>query len=431
MLHIVVGAQWGDEGKGKIVDYLSTNADAVARYQGGNNAGHTVVVGNQTLKLHLLPSGVAAGKVCLLGNGMVVDPWALLRELDELKKSGLTPDFLISTKAHLILPSHLKLDKKQENNRGANRLGTTGRGIGPAYSDKAARVGLRAELLSIPRDQLYDEIRGFFQNSNGLDEYSNNKTNEECSKLTEELVNLQSHFKERIGDVSAVLRDLLRKGQTVVVEGAQGILLDLDHGTYPFCTSSNTVAPAACVGLGIPIWAVERVSGVVKAYTTRVGEGPFPTELTDEVSEILVERGKEFGTTTGRKRRCGWLDLVALQYANDLNGFTDLAITKLDVLSGLNPLKICIAYTLNGNKIKTFPANSRDLKRCHPVYKEFNGCGDLSQSEWDSVVRKGYSALPEELKLYLKFIFKSLDVPIKLISVGPERECTIVVPKAH
>jgi adenylosuccinate synthase len=425
MLHVVVGAQWGDEGKGKVVDYLSNSADAVVRFQGGNNAGHTIVIGDQTLKLHLLPSGVASGKICLLGNGMVIDPWALLKELEELNKIGLNPNFIISSKAHLILPLHLERDVKQEMNRGDKRIGTTGRGIGPAYSDKSARAGLRAEVLLLSRESLLEEVKAFLQAAPKLANESPENLNKAATKLTDELMKLQSVFKDKIKDVSALLRGFLRKGQKIIIEGAQGTLLDLDHGTYPFCTSSNTVAPAACVGLGLRTWDVSGISGVIKAYTTRVGAGPFPTELTDEIGETLAKKGKEFGTTTGRKRRCGWLDLVTLRYAHDLNGFTDIVITKLDVLSGINPLKICIAYSLSGEKIKTYPLNSKDLDHCIPIYKEFKGWKDPGSSGWLSIIKKGHSALPEESKQYLDFISKSLDIPIKLISVGPGRKLTL------
>lgn len=428
MLQVIVGAQWGDEGKGKIVDYLSSDVDAVARFQGGNNAGHTVVVGDQTIKLHLLPSGVVTGKTCLMGNGMVVNPWALLDEVNELKKSGLNPKFLISSKAHLILPYHLDLDTKQETGRGKKRLGTTGRGIGPAYSDKANRSGLRANIFLLSREELFEEIKGFLQATGKFGKDSRKKLDDTSSNLTNELMKIQPNFKEKIEDISAVLQDLLRKKKKIIVEGAQGTLLDLDHGTYPFCTSSNTIAPAACAGLGIPTWAVSEVIGVIKAYTTRVGTGPFPTELKNEVGDMLVEKGKEFGTTTGRKRRCGWLDLVSLNYSNNLNGFTSLTITKLDTLSGLDPIKVCVAYSLNGKKIESFPINIKDLGKCIPIYKEFDGWKDPDSFGWESIVHKGYSSLPEEAKQYLNFISGSLNVPINLISVGPAREQTIEVP---
>ncbi|MHA2494843.1 MAG: adenylosuccinate synthase [Candidatus Hodarchaeales archaeon] len=428
MLRVIVGAQWGDEGKGKIVDYLSRDVDAVARFQGGNNAGHTVVVGDQTIKLHLLPSGVVTEKICLMGNGMVVNPWALLDEVNELKKSGLNPDFLISSKAHLILPYHLDLDTKQETGRGSKRLGTTGKGIGPAYSDKANRSGLRASIFLLSRDELFEEVKGFLSATGKFGKELGNKLDDASSNLTNELMKIHHNFKEKIDDISAVLRDLLSKKKKILVEGAQGALLDLDHGTYPFCTSSNTVAPAACAGLGVSIWTVSEVIGVIKAYTTRVGTGPFPTELKNEVGDILVQKGKEFGTTTGRKRRCGWLDLVSLSYSNNLNGFTNLAITKLDTLSGLDPIKVCVAYSLNGKAIENMPINIRDLAKCIPIYKEFNGWKDPESLGWTSIVDKGYSALPEEAKQYLDFISGALNVPISLISVGPAREHTIDVP---
>ncbi|MFW9917123.1 MAG: adenylosuccinate synthase [Candidatus Thorarchaeota archaeon] len=428
MLRVIIGAQWGDEGKGKIVDYLSRDVDAVARFQGGNNAGHTVVVGDQTIKLHLLPSGAVTEKICLMGNGMVVNPWALLDEVNELKKNGLNPNFLISPKAHLILPYHLDLDAKQETGRGSKRIGTTGRGIGPAYSDKAKRSGLRASVFLLSRSELFEEVKSFLSATGKFDKDLGNKLDDTSSNLTNELIKIKHEFKEKIDDIAAVLRNLLSEKKKVLVEGAQGTLLDLDHGTYPFCTSSNTVAPAACVGLGIPIWAVSEVIGVIKAYTTRVGTGPFPTELQNEVGHILVEKGKEFGTTTGRKRRCGWLDLVSLRYSNDLNGFTNLAITKLDTLSGLDPIKVCVAYSLNGKRIESIPINIRDLANCIPIYKEFNGWKDPESSGWESIVHKGYSALPEEAKQYLDFISGALKVPISLISVGPAREHTIEVP---
>ena len=427
MLQIVVGAQWGDEGKGKIVDYLSRDVDAVARFQGGNNAGHTVVVADQTLKLHLIPSGIASGKPCFLGNGMVIDPWALVYELDELMRLGLSPELTISAKAHLILPQHLRKDTMQEKRRGSKPIGTTGRGIGPAYSDKASRIGLRVETLLLSKDDMLEECKVFLQRTGYHEEKSKDEFAIASSTLAEELWNVRHHLRDKIGDVSTSIRDLLSKNRKVLAEGAQGTLLGLDHGTYPFCTSSNTIAAAACVGLGLPTWVVSEIYGVIKAYTTRVGKGPFPTELKNDVGENLAQNGKEFGTTTGRKRRCGWLDLVALRYAHGLNGFTKLTITKLDVLSGLDTLKICVAYSVNGEAEDNFPLNSQSLENCVPIYKEFPGWKDPGVRGWDSIVRKDFSAMPEEAKHYLDFISKSLNVPIRLVSVGPRRKDTVEI----
>ncbi len=426
MIKTIIGAQWGDEGKGKIVDYLSQDADIVARFQGGNNAGHTIVVDGTTFKLHLLPSGIVSGKLGILGNGMVIDPWVLLDEINTLKRVGIDPKFVISGKAHFILPPHIERDLKQEKKRGNKNIGTTGRGIGPTYSDKAARYGLRFESLMVSDDILIEEIRTFLNNTSQLSQ-GTESNDDKTTKLFEKIVALRPYLSDKIKNVTSIIQESLNEGKKIIIEGAQGTLLDLDHGTYPFCTSSNTIAPAACVGLGIPARMITQVCGIIKAYTTRVGTGPFPTEQKNEIGEYLVNKGKEFGTTTGRRRRCGWLDLVALKYAHELNGFTEITITKLDVLSGLPELKICVNYTLNGKILKDYPTSYQILEKCLPLFEEFQPWKDFEDEDWKPIINGGFSKFPTEIKKYLNFISDSLQTPINLVSIGPGRLRTVKV----
>lgn len=378
---ILIGAQWGDEGKGKVIDYFSKDADLVVRFQGGNNAGHTVVVGDKTFKLHFLPSGVISGKECCMGNGMVIEPKALLDEIKEVESQGLKVDKLtLSDRSHVITGKHMAEDAKD------TKIGTTKRGIGPCYTDKAARTGPRV-----------------------------------CDVL-----NKYSELNKYIGDVSLKVNQAIDAGKNVFFEGAQGTLLDIDFGTYPYVTSSNTIAGGACTGAGVGPTKINRVIGVVKAYTTRVGEGPFPTELSDETGESLRENGHEFGTTTGRPRRCGWLDLVLVNYAVRVNGLSEIALTKIDVLSGIKTLKICTKYELDGEIVENPPADLSLLEKCKPVYEELPGWEKLATEEWRSVLVSGYKNLPEQVRGYMEFIETFTKTPIKLISYGPARSDTFI-----
>ncbi len=416
----VVGAQWGDEGKGKVIDFLASKADLVARFQGGNNAGHTVVYGANIFKLHHVPSGILnAGTLCLLGNGMVVDPLVLVEELSELEKRGIdTSKLYISGKAHLNMAYHKDLDEANEKLLGEKKIGTTGRGIGPAYADKVMRRGIRAvDMTGFERfrERLADILP--LQNRI-LKEIYNHKGYD-----LDQLFELYCPALERLGpmvtDGSLLLIENLSAGKKVLFEGAQGALLDIDHGTYPYVTSSSTVAAAAATGNGVGPQHISQVLGVIKAYTTRVGEGPFPTEDRSEAGEQLRERGNEFGTTTGRPRRCGWFDSVIARYAARVNGLTGLAVTKLDVLSGMDAVNMAVAYSCSGAETKHFPGSIEELKECSPVYETYSG--------WDediSRVRR-FQDLPAAARQFLKALEENVGVKIELVSVGPDRSQTI------
>ncbi len=422
-LHIVVGAQWGDEGKGRIVDYLAAGADYVARYNGGDNAGHTVTVGSKIFKLHLVPSGIVhPHTIAVMGNGMVVNPRTLFDEMASLRSAGVSiaPQRLhISPAAHLITPAHRALDKAHEAARGKGQIGTTGRGIGPAYTDKATRRGLRmADLLASDfRDRLRDHL---LESNRTLGLLAAPEL--EVDAETESYLDQTSRLALYIHDVATELALALKQGQSVLAEGAQGTLLDLDHGTYPFVTSSSTVAPSALIGLGLGVTAAReaRVLGVTKAFQTRVGSGPFPTELKGKAAERLRGTGTnpwdEFGTTTGRPRRVGWLDGVLLRYAVRINGLTDLVITKLDILSGMDKIKLCVSYTVNNAIVHDLPGGPDGLPACTPVYEELPGwTEDLTH------VRR-WKDLPKNARAYLERISAMAETPIKLVSLGPERE---------
>ncbi len=417
---VIVGAQWGDEGKGKITDLLAQEVDFVARYNGGDNAGHTVVFGGQTFRLHHIPSGILyPGVVCVLGNGMVINPERLCQELDGLASRGVdvSPSRLrISGRAHLVLPTHIALDKAEEAIRGKGAIGTTFRGIGPAYSEKFARRGLRvADMLE---EDFAEKVERAVERANRLLESYGFEPLDPASVAQEQL-ECARRLAPYVEDTAWLLNEALSKGKKVLCEGAQGTFLDIDHGTYPYVTSSYPTAGGAMVGLGIgPKW-VERVIGVTKAYTTRVGGGPFPTELTDEVGDRLAEVGREYGTTTGRRRRTGWLDIVALRYAVMVNGITELAVTKLDVLTGIDPIKICVAYRVQGEETGRFPLSTDRLYRCEPVYMEVPGWSeDISSA-------REFDQLPARARDYIRLIEELTGVPVKVISVGPEREQTI------
>ena len=420
---VVVGTQWGDEGKGKIVDLLAEYADCVVRFQGGNNAGHTLVVGGKQVICHLIPSGILQGKTCFIGNGLVVDPAVLIGELDYLSANGVSvgPQQLrISEKAHLIMPYHRQIDHARERKKGDNKIGTTGRGIGPAYEDKATRRGIRfvelvdTDLFARRVEQILEEKNFYLKN------FLNDQVMD-ARAMIEEYRAYAQRLAPHVTDVSMELFLNAQNDKQLLFEGAQGTHLDIDHGTYPFVTSSNTVAGNACCGAGVGPGTITDVLGIVKAYTTRVGRGPFPTELFDEVGDRIQEKGAEFGATTGRRRRCGWLDTVLLRNAARLNGLTGLAITKLDVLGGLDELKVCTAYELHGKNIDRFPANLDELAACRPVYETLPGW-----QEDISAVRQRNS-FPAAVLDYLSCIEDLVKTPIEIISVGPGRDETIVL----
>ncbi|RJQ32506.1 MAG: adenylosuccinate synthase [Peptococcaceae bacterium] len=419
---VLVGAQWGDEGKGKVTDFLAEKADFVVRYQGGNNAGHTVVVGDQEFRLHLIPSGILySGRFCLLGSGVVIDPEVLIGELDSLSARGIdTAGLRISQRAHVIFPYHRRLDQLDEERKGADKIGTTCRGIGPAYIDKSARIGIRVIDL-IDREELAVKLERNLQEKNSILASIYQEKKFDC----EEMLALYSSYGERlkryVTDTSLIINDALSAGKNVLFEGAQGTLLDLDHGTYPFVTSSHPTAGAACLGAGIGPAKIDRVVGVTKAYSTRVGEGPYPTELAGELCECIRRQGCEYGTTTGRPRRCGWFDGVAVRYAVRINGLDYLAITKLDVLSGLERIMLCTGYRYRGEIISEFPASLKVLSECEPVYEEFPGWAE------DVSTAGRFEDLPVNARRYLERISAVAGAPIALISVGSKRSQTIVM----
>ncbi|MBL9037664.1 MAG: adenylosuccinate synthase [Archangium sp.] len=426
---VVVGAQWGDEGKGKVVDLLTEHAQVVVRFQGGNNAGHTLVVGGQKTVLHLIPSGILhTGKMCVIANGCVIDPVVLMKEIDGLRTRGFLQDssqLLISSHAHVIFPWHKHLDALREKSRGGGAIGTTGRGIGPAYEDKVARRGVRVrDLLEVDRLRKRVKERVAAVNDE-LSQLARTAKAEEplldVETIVTEYAVLGDRLRPFVGDASLVLSEHVRKGSRVLFEGAQGTLLDVDHGTYPYVTSSNTVAGNAAVGSGLGPTAIDRVMGISKAYTTRVGAGPFPTELNDALGERLRKVGDEFGATTGRPRRCGWLDTVVLRYAARVNGLWGLALTKLDVLSGLETLKVCTAYELDGHRITELPTDLEDFSRVTPVYEELPG--------WDQPLAgaRTFEDLGEVVQKYVRRVEEMVGVPVVCISVGAERGETIML----
>jgi adenylosuccinate synthase len=424
---VIVGAQWGDEGKGKVVDIFSESADLVVRFQGGNNAGHTIVAEGRKLVLHLIPSGVLhKGKTCVIGCGVVVDPGVLLEEIAALKGMGYLKGgtrLLVSENAHLIMPWHKALDQAREAAKGEKKIGTTMRGIGPAYEEKAGRRGIRMGDLRRPK-RLLAKIRESLDEANFLLERRFGRTPLGYDEIASAYTDYADKLSGCIADTTALLHGEIKRGRRILFEGAQGTLLDVDHGTYPFVTSSNTVAGSACTGSGIGPAAVESVLGISKAYTTRVGSGPFPTELNDETGERLRSVGGEFGATTGRPRRCGWLDIVALRRAVMLNGLSGIAITKLDVLQGLKKIKICTSYRLDGRKsaaVEEFPADIDVLAKCRPVYEEMDG--------WSGETRdvRTMEDLPPAALKYIRRVENLLDIPVTLVSVGPARQETIIV----
>jgi len=419
---VIVGAQWGDEGKGKVVDIYTENSNAVVRFQGGNNAGHTLVVGNEKTVLHLIPSGILhEGKKCIIGNGVVLDPKVFIEEIEGLKKKGYMKDdtqLVIDRNVHIIMPYHKKIDIARENKPGERRIGTTGRGIGPTYEDKVGRRGIRLSDLINPH-VFEQKVKEFLPEKNFLLE---NFLQDEPLVEQEILDEYNAYGKilaKHIGNTSALLEECRKNDQNILFEGAQGSLLDVDHGTYPYVTSSSTVAGGATIGTGFGPRFINEVIGISKAYVTRVGEGPFPTELNDEMGERLRKAGSEFGATTGRPRRTGWFDAVALREAVRTNGLSGLAITKLDVLSELDSIKICTAYSYRGELFEQFPHDLSILKECKPVYEEFDGwkCDICSVTEYDQ--------FPQRVKDYLKKIEEITECEVVLASVGPRRDQTI------
>lgn len=421
---IVLGAQWGDEGKGKMTDYLAEEANVVVRYQGGNNAGHTVEVGEKQYKLHLIPSGILHDeKLNVIGNGVVVDPKAFFTEIDYLKEEGVkvTPEKLIvSDRAHVIMPYHKVLDKLKEKARGKNDIGTTGKGIGPCYTDKFERCGIRVcDLIDkeVFKEKLNDNIEmknKYIVNVLGGEPLSFEEIYEEYSKYGEKL-------KPFVKDTSVRVYNEIKEDKTVLFEGAQGMLLDIDYGTYPYVTSSNTTAGGVANGVGIGPNMITNAVGIAKAYTTRVGKGPFPTELEDETGEWIREKGHEYGVTTGRSRRCGWLDIVILKTSVRVSGLTSLAVTKIDTLAGLEKVKMCVGYKFNDEIIDYFPASLEDLAKCEPIYEEFDG--------WDESVAnaRSYEELHPNARKYLERIEELTDTRISIVSVGPRRDQTMRV----
>lgn len=420
-IRVVVGAQWGDEGKGKIVDLLSSQADYVVRYQGGANAGHTLEFDNKKIVLHLIPSGIFNGEaVCIIGNGVVVDPRALLNEIQQVEATGgnLKDRLKISDAAHVILPYHQLLDKVKEEHRGKDAIGTTGRGIGPAYVSKVSRVGVRMADLLHPK-KLKEKVEQNVADINKALQHVYSKETIEPEPILDDLLSAADQLKPYITNTSALLHQAIEDGHNILLEGAQGSLLDVDHGTYPFVTSSNPTSGGACTGSAVPPTAIDKVMGITKAYCTRVGNGPFLTELHGETGEKLRENGSEFGATTGRPRRCGWIDLVALKYAARVNGMNELTVTKLDILNDFEEIKLCTGYNINGTVTDIFPLDLAEYETIEPVFKTMPGW----QQSLDSC--DSFEALPAEAQDYLKYIQEYLNVDLKILSKGPDRSETI------
>lgn len=423
---VVLGAQWGDEGKGKMTDYLAEEAEVIVRFQGGNNAGHTVEVGDKQYKLHLIPSGILHDdKLNIIGNGVVVDPKALFTEIDYLEKEGVkvTPNKLIvSDRAHVIMPYHKILDNLKEKARGKNDIGTTGKGIGPCYTDKFERCGIRiCDLIDeeVFKEKLKENIETknkYIVNVLGGEELN-------YDEILKEYLELAERLRPYVQDTSVRLYDEIKEDKTVLFEGAQGMLLDIDYGTYPYVTSSNTTACGVASGSGVGPTMITNAVGIAKAYTTRVGKGPFPTELDNEIGEWIREKGHEYGVTTGRSRRCGWLDTVILKTTVRVSGLTSLCVTKIDTLAGLDKLKICVGYKFDGKVIDYFPASLKDLEKCEPIYEEFEGWGE------EVAEARSYNELPENAKKYLTRIEELTGTKISIVSVGPRRDQTIRVTK--
>ncbi|KWT85910.1 adenylosuccinate synthase [Candidatus Magnetominusculus xianensis] len=416
---IIVGTQWGDEGKGKIVDCLTEKSNVVARYQGGHNAGHTVVIGGDKFILHLIPSGILhKDKMCIIGNGVVVDPLALITEIDELKARGIsvTGNLKVSKNAHLIMPYHVLLDGWKELKKGSKKIGTTGRGIGPCYTDKASRAGIKMLDLFWP-GQFKEKLNTNIADINCMLEQIPDVKKLDADEIYNKYISYGKQLEPYVDDTDITIDEAIKSGKNVLFEGAQGTLLDVDHGTYPYVTSSSATAGGAMTGLGVGPKTIDEVYGVAKAYTTRVGEGPFPSELTDSTGESLREKGAEYGATTGRARRCGWLDFVVLRHAVRVNGLTGLIITKLDILDDMEKIKVCVGYKFRDALLRDFPKELPVLEGCTPVYEELDGWRGSSTAGVRS-----YDKLPQKAKDYIGVIEKTLGVPVVIVSTGQDRD---------
>jgi len=451
----IVGTQFGDEGKGKIVDYCSEDMDIIVRYNGGANAGHTVVVSKENFKrggnavdatvataflksavdfekfaFHLLPSGVLRkDKTVVIGNGVVIDPEVLLSEIDDLKRRGVTPaQLFISDRAHVVMPYHKLMDAVEEKSKGSLRAGTTGRGIGPCYSDKVARFGIRVCDL-IDEKVLGEKLDTFVPIKERIFAAFGEEVKLSREKLKRECLEYGAKLSPYVTDTVKLLNEATLRNERILLEGAQGTHLDIDYGIYPFGTSSNAVSGGACTGSGIPPTEINYVIGVVKGYTSRVGTGPFPTEIKGSVGDYIREKGGEYGTVTQRPRRCGWLDMVMVNYSIRVNGISSMALTKMDVLSGLKQIKVCVAYEHNGEELKDFPANMRTLSECKPVCETREGWDECSRQEWFSFTEKGYDSLPRNFRRYVEYIEEAAGLPASIISFGPERELTLLLRK--
>lgn len=419
---VVVGTQWGDEGKGKITDFLAENAEVVARYQGGDNAGHTIIIEDKKYKLHLIPSGIFYDdKICVIGNGMVLNPAALIKEINYIHENGFTTDNLrISDRAHVIMPYHLLLDELEEDRKGDNKIGTTRKGIGPCYMDKAARNGIRISDL-MDAEEFEQRLRLLVADKNHLIEQVYGGKGLDVETILKEYLEYAEVLRHYVTDTSVVLNDSIDEGKRVLFEGAQGVMLDIDQGTYPFVTSSNPTAGGVCIGSGVGPTKVKQVIGVAKAYTSRVGDGPFPTELHDETGDYIREKGHEYGTTTGRARRIGWFDSVVVRHARRVSGITGLSLNSLDVLSGLDTVKICTGYKYQGEIIGHYPASLKMLSECEAIYEELPG--------WNEDITKARSLddLPDTTRHYLERVSQLTGIPISIFSVGRNREQTNLV----
>ena len=419
----IVGAQWGDEGKGKITDFFAGESDYVVRFHGGNNAGHTVIVEGNTFKLHLIPSGIIyGGPMSIIGNGVVVDPKVLLEEIEYIEGKGIDPKLMVSDRAHVIMPYHIELDGALSNHQGDLAAGSTRRGIAPVYADKMFRNGIRIIDLLEP-DVLMEKLTKGYSFAKGIIEKAlSKKIESSIEEVFDSYCSYGEKLKPYIADTSVELYNAYKNNKSILFEGAQGISLDVDHGIYPYTTSSNTAAGHISTGTGVSFRDIGRIIGVVKAYLSRVGESPLPSEMHGNEAEALREKGGEYGTTTGRPRRVGWLDLVQVRQAVRVNGLTEIALTKLDVLSGFESIKVCVSYDVNGKNILEMPASLSQYRLARPVYESLSGWDNLPDKIWE----KGFNALPETLKDYIKFVEDQVDCPVKLISVGPQRHETIL-----
>lgn len=422
----VCGLSWGDEGKGKITDYLAQKSDIVVRYNGGNNAGHTINANGIKYKFKLIPSGAPLEKECVIGNGCVVDPKVLLEEINNLKKLGINVNLKLSSTAHVIFPFHIALDGLEEKSKGEYKAGTTKRGIGPAYSDKAGRWGIRIFDLIQP-EILKPKLEKLFRIKKKLIQTYDPSWNMDFEPMFEEYASLGEKLKPYVTDTAYYLNKEIDSGKRVVFEGAQGNLLCIDHGMYPYGTSSNPNALGISAGTGIPPKKIGKIVGIVKAYTSRVGEGKFPTELFNDTADQIREQGHEYGTVTGRPRRVGWIDLFNIKYGIMINGIETVVITLLDALHGINPIKMCIGYELDGKRLESWPIQHEIIEKCKPIYREFEGWKKLTSNEWSELANQGYDSLPETMKKYLQAIKEELKIDIAMISLGPNRNDTILL----